>query len=96
VVLEYAATVDQDRGRDLLLDHRAGIELLRLALRDAGSPWAPVLASLCATLPPLRGDEVEAVRRLAAEGPPEEEVGLAPYAMPELAGSTDLQAGVPS
>ncbi|HET6699453.1 MAG TPA: nitrate reductase molybdenum cofactor assembly chaperone [Nocardioidaceae bacterium] len=96
VVLEYAATVDQDRGRDLLLDHRAGIELLRLALRDAGSPWAPVLASLCATLPPLRGDEVEAVRRLAAEGPPEEEVGLAPYAMPELAGSADLEAGVPS
>src|SRR3954470_11532391 len=25
VVLEYAATVDQQRGRDLMLDHRAGL-----------------------------------------------------------------------
>ena len=32
--------------------------------------------AVCATLPPLRGDERDAVRRLAAEGPPEEEVGL--------------------
>jgi nitrate reductase molybdenum cofactor assembly chaperone NarJ/NarW len=35
-----------------------------------------------ATLPKLRGDELEAVRKLAAEGPPEEEVGLTPYATP--------------
>src|SRR5680860_1007237 len=37
VVLEYAATIDQQRGRDLMLDHRAGLELLRLSLRDLGS-----------------------------------------------------------
>ena len=40
VVLEYAATVDQVRGRDLMLDHRAGLELLRLSLQDIDSPWA--------------------------------------------------------
>ena len=80
VVLEYAATVDQRLGWGLLLDHRAGLEVLRLALRDLGSAWHPVLEAVCATLPPLRGDEWAAVRRLAAEGPPEEEVGLAPYA----------------
>ena len=34
VVLEYAATIDQDAGRQLMLDHRAGLELLRLSLRD--------------------------------------------------------------
>ena len=34
VVLEFAATVDQGLGRDLMLDHRAGLELLRLSLRD--------------------------------------------------------------
>jgi nitrate reductase molybdenum cofactor assembly chaperone NarJ/NarW len=79
VVLEYAATVDQDLGRRLLLDHRAGLELLRLSLQDLGSPWGPVLESVSRTLPPLRGDERDAVRRLAAEGPPEEEVGLTPY-----------------
>ena len=82
VVLEYAATVDQDLGRQLMLDHRAGLELLRLSLRDRESVWAPALDAVCATLPPLRGDERDAVRRLAAEGPPEEEVGLAPFAAP--------------
>lgn len=90
VVLEYAATVDQRLGRGLMLDHRAGLELLRLSLRDAHSPWAPVLDAITRTLPPLRGDERDAVRRLAAEGPPEEEVGLAPFATPEFS------PGVPS
>ncbi len=84
VVLEFAATVDQGLGRDLLLDHRAGLELLRLSLRDLGSPWANLLDAVTATLPPLRGDERDAVRRLAADGPPEEEVGLAPFANPQF------------
>jgi nitrate reductase delta subunit len=82
VVLEYAATVDQRLGYGLLLDHRAGLELLRLALTESGSRWAPAVIALSATLPPLRGDEWDAVRRLAAEGPPEEEVGLDPYSGP--------------
>jgi len=84
VVLEFAATVDQERGRGLILDHRAGLELLRLSLADMSSPWAPLIDAVTATLPPLRGDERDAVRRLAAEGPPEEEVGLAPFAAPQF------------
>jgi nitrate reductase delta subunit len=84
VVLEYAATIDQGLGRGLMLDHRAGLELLRLSLRDMASPWFAVIDAVCATLPPLRGEERDAVRRLAAEGPPEEEVGLAPFATPEF------------
>jgi nitrate reductase delta subunit len=82
VVLEFAATIDQELGWGLLLDHRAGLELLRMSLRDSGSPWALAVEAVTSTLPPLRGDEREAVRRLAAEGPPEEEVGLTPYATP--------------
>lgn len=82
VVLEFAATVDPRLGHGLLLDHRAGLELLRLALTEAGSRWAPAVVALSATLPPLRGDEWAAVRRLAADGPPEEEVGLDPYSGP--------------
>jgi nitrate reductase molybdenum cofactor assembly chaperone NarJ/NarW len=82
VVLEYAATIDPERGRQLLLDHRAGLELLRLSLAEAGSRWAGAVEAVTSTLPPLQGDEWEAVRRLAAEGPPEEEVGLTPYATP--------------
>ena len=82
VVLEFAATVDRDLGRRLLLDHRAGLELLRIALTDSESPWAAALRAVTTTLPALRGDERDAVRRLAAEGPPAEEVGLTPYGAP--------------
>ena len=84
VVLEFAATIDRDLGRDLILDHRAGLELLGLSLQDMHSPWASLIDAVTATLPPLRGDERDAVRRLAAVGPPEEEVGLAPFAAPQF------------
>ncbi|MDI1289756.1 MAG: nitrate reductase molybdenum cofactor assembly chaperone [bacterium] len=79
VVLEYAATIDRDRGRTLILDHRAGLELLRQSLTEADSRWAGAVEAITATLPPLQGGTVEAIRRLAAQGPPQEEVGLSPY-----------------
>jgi nitrate reductase molybdenum cofactor assembly chaperone NarJ/NarW len=82
VVLEFAGT-NPTAGRQLLLDHRAGVELLRLALTDTRSPYADVLRAVTATLPPLAGDEREAVHRLAAQGPPTEDVGLAPFAPPD-------------
>lgn len=88
VVLEFAATGDPAEGHRLLTEHRAGLELLRLALRDADSPWADVLDSVSATLPPLSGDQHTAVARLAAEGPPEEQVGLDPFAPPEYLPTT--------
>lgn len=81
VVLECASGPDdgaREAGLRLLLAHRAGLELLRLALLDAGSPWAGAVVAVCATLPPLEGDDRDAVARLAAEGPPGEEVGLDP------------------
>ena len=84
VVLEFGATVDPDAGWRLLTDHRAGLELLRLALRDSGSPWGAAVDVVSATLPRLRGDEMDVVRRLAAQGPPEEEVGVAAYGDPDL------------
>ncbi|MFC4783863.1 nitrate reductase molybdenum cofactor assembly chaperone [Nocardioides sp. MAHUQ-72] len=93
VVLEYAATVDREQGRRLLLDHRAGLELLRMALTDSGSRWAGAVAAVTATLPALGGDEVTAIRRLAAEGPPEEEVGLTPYATPGFDPGPAVPAG---
>jgi nitrate reductase molybdenum cofactor assembly chaperone NarJ/NarW len=83
VLLEFGATADVAVARELLLAHRAGLELLRLALEDAHSPWALVLKAVSATLPPLVGDDREAVAKLAAQGPPAEEVGLAPFAPPE-------------
>ncbi|KUN88484.1 nitrate reductase [Streptomyces bungoensis] len=83
VVLEFAAA-DPPAGHRLLTEHRAGLELLRLALGAEDSPWAWVLRSVSATLPPLKGDEQDAVARLAAEGPPEEQVGLDPYMPPHV------------
>lgn len=88
VVLEFASTGDdaaREAGLRLLLAHRAGLELLRLALIDSGSPYAGALTAVCDTLPPLDGDEREAVARLAAEGPPDEDVGLEPFAPPSHA-----------
>jgi nitrate reductase molybdenum cofactor assembly chaperone NarJ/NarW len=83
VVLEFAAG-DPATGSRLLTEHRAGLELLRLALTDDHAPWAHVLDSVSATLPALAGDDRAAVARLAAEGPPEEQVGLDPYAPPQF------------
>jgi nitrate reductase delta subunit len=90
VLLEFGATADLATARVLLLEHRAGLELLRLALEDAHSPWAYVLQAVSSTLPPLAGDDREAVAKLAAKGPPAEEVGLAPFAPPEFMPQTDL------
>jgi nitrate reductase delta subunit len=84
VLLEFGATANHLDAWGLLLDHRAGLELLRIALREQESPWAGAVEAVTATLPPLRGEEMDAVRRLAAEGPPDEEVGLAPYGGAEL------------
>ena len=86
-VLQFGATVDREAGRRLLLDHRAGLEMLRLALagwrrtgdRGTGSPWLGAVTAVCDTLPPLEGEGREAVRRLVEQGPPAEEVGLDPY-----------------
>ncbi len=82
VVLEFAGA-EPIAGYRLLNEHRAGLELLRLSLHDGNSPWAHVLGSVSATLPALAGDDREAVARLAAQGPPEEQVGLDPYTPPQ-------------
>ncbi|MFF4408891.1 nitrate reductase molybdenum cofactor assembly chaperone [Streptomyces sp. NPDC001404] len=42
-------------------------------------PYRHLLAALLALLPPPTAADREAVRRLAAEGPPAEQVGLHPY-----------------
>jgi nitrate reductase delta subunit len=78
-VLQFGASVDVPGAWRLLLDHRAGLEMLRLALVDAGSPWAEAVTAVCDTLPELKGGDLEAVRRLVEQGPPAEEVGLEPY-----------------
>jgi nitrate reductase delta subunit len=79
VVLEFAATVDPVTGRRLLVEYRPVIELLRLSLADGGSPYLAVLDAVCATLPGLGIADRRRVAELAAQGPPQEEVGLEPF-----------------
>lgn len=108
-VLQLGATVDPGTAWQLLIEHRAGVEMLRLALSGwrnddgtVGSPWAAALLALCGTLPVLEGDEADAVRRLVEQGPPAEEVGLSGYgadpalnAGPTLIASATIPVGAP-
>lgn len=81
VVLEFAATVDPAAGRRLLVEYRPVVELLRRSLQDCESPYLAVLDAVCATLPELNIADRRRVAELAAQGPPEEEVGLEPFTM---------------
>ncbi len=76
VLLEFGAQHDLDRCRELLVQNRPGLELLRISLSDRGSAWAGAVETVSGTLPPIGGDDRDAVRRLIAQGPPDEEVGL--------------------
>jgi len=84
LVLEFAATVDLLQGERLLGEHVPVIELLRLSLQDSGSGYASILAAILATLPPISTADRRRIAELAAEGPPEEDVGLEPFAMDPL------------
>jgi nitrate reductase molybdenum cofactor assembly chaperone NarJ/NarW len=79
MVLEYAAVADPDAGRALLQEYRPSLELLRIALAEADTPYADVLVSVCSTLPGASPQDRAAVMRMAGAGPPTESVGLEPY-----------------
>jgi nitrate reductase molybdenum cofactor assembly chaperone NarJ/NarW len=79
VVLEFAATGDLEAGRAILTEHRPAIELLRSSLAGRSSPYVRLLDVVVATLPAAGTDVRDAVRRIAAAGPPRERVGLEPF-----------------
>ena len=85
LILEFAALAPQP-GHRILIQCRAGVELLRQALHEHGDPYAGVLDTLCGRLPEPGRRERDAWRRLAAEGPPGEHVGLEPFGPPEQTG----------
>lgn len=81
LVLEFAATVDQIRGERLLAEHVPVLELLRLSLQDSASPYSALMAAVLTTLPPITTADRRRIAELAAEGPPDEDVGLDPFVM---------------
>ena len=84
LILEFAATVDPVQGERLLAEHVPVLELLRLSLQDSSSGYARILGAILATLPPVSTADRRRIAELAAAGPPEEDVGLEPFAMDPL------------
>jgi nitrate reductase molybdenum cofactor assembly chaperone NarJ/NarW len=79
MVLEFAALVDLEGGRAKLQEYRASLELLRLALLDAGTPYADAVVAVCATLPGSSPADRAAVMAMVGTPAPSETVGLEPY-----------------
>jgi nitrate reductase molybdenum cofactor assembly chaperone NarJ/NarW len=82
LMLEFAAL--EGAGLELLERNREAIELVAAALRDERSAYAELLGVVTDSLGGLSARQVNRIRRLAAEGPPSEEVGLEPFAPPEV------------
>jgi nitrate reductase delta subunit len=84
LMLEFAALAPDGVATALLEEHRVAIELVRAGLVRDASPFAPLLDAVVDALPRLSPGKLARIRRLAAEGPPHEEVGLEPFAPPEV------------
>ena len=83
-MLEFAALAPDGYGHTLLAKHRLSLELLRLRLAEKNSPWGCALELLCDAFPRLVPIERDRLARLRADGPPAEQVGLEPFAPPEV------------
>ena len=79
VVLEFAAVSNSVAGEALLAEHASPIGLLRDALVKMDSVYYHVLDAVIATLPRITPEIRAQIAKLAASGPPVEEVGLEPF-----------------
>jgi len=84
LMLEFCALAPEPAGRELLDRHRPAIELIRDSLHRERNPFAELLDAVVDGLSGLTGRQVARIKRLAAEGPPTEQVGLEPFAPPEV------------
>jgi nitrate reductase molybdenum cofactor assembly chaperone NarJ/NarW len=91
VLLEFAALAPEGYGETILDEFRPAIEVVRTSLREADSPYSLLLDALCASLPRLTPLEAERVQRIITEGPPSEQVGLEPFAPPEVMPVTEAR-----
>jgi nitrate reductase delta subunit len=85
VVCEFTAA-EPAAGLRLFSEHRAGLELLRMALADARSPYVSVVDAVREALPEPAPRDLDKALALARSGPPAEEVGLEPFGPPESMG----------
>ena len=84
VMLEFAAAAAPGHGELVLREHRTALELVRGSLHEQQSPYAHVLDAVCLLTGQLSPGERVNLERLLAQGPPQELVGLEPFAPPEV------------
>lgn len=92
LMLEFAVLAPE-AGLEVLARHRESVELIRSSLHAAGSRWAPLLDAVALPLPGLTRAQATRVRRLAEQGPPDEEVGLEPFGPPEMMPPSPVAGG---
>lgn len=80
LVLDFSAL--HRMGQDLLVRHRGDLELLRRGLEQRESSYTHVIEAVQAQLPGLGRREVAQVTKAWRDGPPQEDVGLEPFAPP--------------
>lgn len=83
LMLEFRALAPE-AGSEALIEHREALEVLRDSLAREESPWALFVSAVCEALPRMTRRQRQRAERMAAEGPPEEQVGLEPFAPPEV------------
>ncbi|HEY8283403.1 MAG TPA: nitrate reductase molybdenum cofactor assembly chaperone [Chloroflexota bacterium] len=84
VMLEFAAAAPPGYGETILSEYRAALALIQRHLREIESPYSHLLDAIQAGQPALSPAEREHLGRLIANGPPSEQVGLEPFAPPEV------------
>ena len=91
VMLEFAAAAPSGQGSIVLREHRAALELVRASLRERRTPYADVLEAVCRTVGEISAADRARAIKLAAAGPPQELVGLEPFAPPEVMPSAEAR-----
>jgi nitrate reductase delta subunit len=84
LMLEFAELAPAGYGRRVLAEYRPSLEMVRRSLQERDSPYLQLLDAVCHDLPALNPLEKSDLARLVAEGPPSEQVGLQPFAPPEM------------
>jgi nitrate reductase molybdenum cofactor assembly chaperone NarJ/NarW len=84
LILEFATAAAPEHGDLVLREHRPALEAIRLSLREQESPYEHVLDAVCELVGGMSTGERLSLDQLLAQGPPQELVGLEPFAPPEV------------
>lgn len=93
LLLEFASEVPE-AGLPMLAENRAAIEVIRRSLRHDRSPYAHLMEAVVFFLPDLDEATALEMQKLIVQGPPQESVGLEPYAADSPPGSPFDNQGV--